>query len=65
MEIGPCGGPLGKPWSFKANGAITEIIISYGQVVDSIRFASVDQKNVKVYSKRFGGKGGKPKKVSS
>ncbi|TXG52229.1 hypothetical protein EZV62_021398 [Acer yangbiense] len=64
MEIGPCGGPSGKPWSFKANGAITEIIISYGKVVDSIRFASVDQKNVKVYSKRFGGKGGKPKKVS-
>ncbi|TXG55016.1 hypothetical protein EZV62_020272 [Acer yangbiense] len=64
VKVGPWGGHSGTPWSYKAKGAITEIIISSGEVVDSISFASVDTENIKTYSKKFGGRGGKSKKIS-
>ncbi|KAK1560986.1 hypothetical protein Q3G72_033134 [Acer saccharum] len=49
-------------WSFKANVAITEILISHGLVVDSISFASIDENDEIKYSERFGGDGGKSEK---
>ncbi|KAK1554350.1 hypothetical protein Q3G72_011009 [Acer saccharum] len=62
----PWGGPGGdQHWSFKANVAITEILISHVLVVDSISFASVDENGKLEYSERFGGDGGKSEKESS
>ncbi|TXG68443.1 hypothetical protein EZV62_003378 [Acer yangbiense] len=55
---GPFGGEGGKEWNYKPNGAITEITISYGWVIHSLFFRSVDQNGKCEDSGRFGGEGG-------
>ncbi|KAK1554415.1 hypothetical protein Q3G72_011771 [Acer saccharum] len=64
VKIGPWGGPGGNQhWSFKAKVAITEIIITHGNVVDSISFTSIDENGKIEHSEKFGGGGGKTEKV--
>ncbi|KAK0598690.1 hypothetical protein LWI29_037039 [Acer saccharum] len=57
-KAGPFGGQGGKEWNYKPNGAITEIKISHGRVIDSLSFKSVDISDKCEYSDRFGGEGG-------
>ncbi|KAK0597692.1 hypothetical protein LWI29_027675 [Acer saccharum] len=58
VKAGPFGGQGGEEWDYKPNGAITEIKISHGWVIDSISFKSVDQHGKCEDSGRFGGEGG-------
>ncbi|KAK2652886.1 hypothetical protein Ddye_012742 [Dipteronia dyeriana] len=58
VKAGLFGGEGGKEWSYKPNGAITEITISHGWVIDSLSFKSVDQTGKCEDSGRFGGEGG-------
>ncbi|TXG68444.1 hypothetical protein EZV62_003379 [Acer yangbiense] len=58
VKAGPFGGQGGKEWDYKPNGAITEIKISHGWVIDSVSFKSVDQHGKCEDSDRFGGEGG-------
>ncbi|KAI3779059.1 hypothetical protein L2E82_08517 [Cichorium intybus] len=56
--IGPWGGSDGENWSFKAEGKITKIIISHGECIDSIGFASQDEDGNNLHSQPYGGFGG-------
>ncbi|TXG68434.1 hypothetical protein EZV62_003369 [Acer yangbiense] len=57
-KAGPFGGQGGTDWNYKPNGAITEITISHGWVIDSLSFKTVDKNGKSQYSDKFGGEGG-------
>nr|XP_043613897.1 mannose/glucose-specific lectin-like [Erigeron canadensis] len=59
LLVGPWGSSSeGEHWSFKAEGKITKLIITHGECIDSIGFASQDDEGNTIHSHRFGGFGG-------
>ncbi|KAK4838931.1 hypothetical protein QYF36_017646 [Acer negundo] len=57
-KAGPFGSQGGTEWNYKPNGAITEITISHGWVIDSLSFKTVNKNGKSEYSDKFGGEGG-------
>ncbi|KAL5762379.1 hypothetical protein ACOSP7_018643 [Xanthoceras sorbifolium] len=67
VKLGPWGGPGGVAWDYNpgSNTAIIEIIISHGDVVDSVSFKSINHTTGKIVSSStHGGTGGVPDKIS-
>ncbi|GER42475.1 mannose-binding lectin superfamily protein, partial [Striga asiatica] len=54
ISVRSWGGQLGKPWNWRAKFGIRQIIISHGDIIDSIVFKD----HAEATTKRFGGKGG-------
>lgn len=62
IEMGPWGGSGGRAWSYNPRATIKEIVISYGDVVDSLTFVHENQNGIH-FSDKFGGGGGGIHKV--
>ncbi|KAK6115810.1 hypothetical protein DH2020_008079 [Rehmannia glutinosa] len=59
ISVGAWGGSSGNNWSYKAKHGIKQIIIKYGDIIDSIMFkGDTDDASPADYSSKFGGDGG-------
>lgn len=58
MLIRPLGGSGGSEWSYILKGAIKEIFIAHGEVIDSTMFRIVETEQVSIDLPKFGGNGG-------
>ncbi|KAK2652602.1 hypothetical protein Ddye_012458 [Dipteronia dyeriana] len=63
-EVGPWGGLGGITWNYMPKGGIVEIIISHGEIIDSLSFKSVCANKVAESSSNYGGQGGSKTHIS-
>ncbi|KAK2639128.1 hypothetical protein Ddye_026923 [Dipteronia dyeriana] len=67
IDIGPWGGEGGDTWDVRPpsiNSSVTEIRISYGDIVNSLSFKTIDRTNGQtIPSPKYGGNGPKTEQV--
>ncbi|XP_077223183.1 agglutinin-like [Tasmannia lanceolata] len=61
ISLGPWGGEGGESWNHEVEGKIKHIIITHGDVIDSISFK--DDGEGSTWSQKFGGDGGHSTKI--